>query len=119
MPSKKIKVTGKKVLMTKSKGKPKPSSLSGLQLLQTKFKKLSDLRTKLTSLKVLYAQHDALMAELLPLFIEQDTDKFVVRREIALGAKKYRLTPHFYDEKKGVIVPKVWKSTAFPSATIE
>ena len=100
---------------------PPPTSpaLSQLQILRNKFKRLKEIKAELSGFKTKYQEHDALLAELLPLFIEQDADKFVINREITLGTKKYRITPHFYDEQKGIVVPKTWKSTAFPTASIE
>jgi len=59
------------------------------------------------------------MEELMPLFIETTAEEFIIKREIKIGNQKYRFTPFFYDEKKGTIVPKVWKSTAFESGAIE
>ena len=90
-----------------------------LQELKRKFERLKELQIELGSFKEKYAEHDALLSELLPLFIEQDVDKFIVNREITLGRKRYRFSPHFYNEQKNQIMPKVWKSTAFTTGTIE
>lgn len=90
-----------------------------LQSIQAKFTQLKKLRAKIAQAKALYAQHDVLMEELLPLFIESNAEQFIIRREITIGTKKYRLNPHFYNEKKARVTAKVWKSTAFESATIE
>ena len=92
---------------------------NSLKAIQAKFTQLNRLRTRISRMKALYAQHDALMEELLPLFIEVEADKFLVKREVTIGSKKYRLNPHFYDSKKAKVTSKVWKSTAFESATIE
>jgi len=104
------KVTGKKIQVT---------AASQLQAIRDKFKELKALRTQINGMKALYQQHDILMAELMPLFIEIGADKFIIKREITVGNKKYRFTPFFYDEKKGQVGAKVWKSTAFESGSIE
>ena len=96
-----------------------PAPISPLQQLKNKFIRLKELQIELSGMKSKYQEHDALLADLLPLFIEQDADKFVITREVKLGSKKYRFNPHFFDEKKGIVVPKVWKSSAFPTGTIE
>lgn len=90
-----------------------------LSNIKDKFARLTELRKEIQAAKNLYAEHDALVNELLPLFIEQDDDQFIIQREIKIGTKKYRFNPFFYDEKKAKLVSKVWKSTAFESGTIE
>lgn len=95
------------------------SALTQLGQLNIKFAKLRALRNEINKLKVLYAEHDALMQELLPLFIKIEPDKFTIHREITLGTEKFRLTPYFYDPKKGTILAKVWKSAAHEMGTIE
>jgi len=107
----KKKVTGKKIQMNTAKDE--------LQKIRDKFKELKEIRAKLTGMKTLYQQHDILMSELMPLFIEMDADTFIIKRQIIVGTKKYRFTPFFYDEKKCMIAAKVWKSTAFESGSIE
>jgi hypothetical protein len=102
--------------------KPTPTMtnpLNQLNLLNAKFKRLKDLRVELTKMKALYQEHDRLMEELLPIFVEVNQDAFVMKREITIGTNKYRLAPYFYNEKKGHIVAKVWKSSAFETAVIE
>jgi hypothetical protein len=94
------------------------SSVGHLNSVQTKFKQLRELRSKLEGIKRLYAEHDRLMGELLPLFITQSPDQFVIKREIQIGSEKYRFIPRFYDEKKDMVLAKCWKSTAFESGTI-
>ena len=90
-----------------------------LSAVNDKFKQLKKLREQIGKLKSLYAEHDQLMEELLPLFIEKTPDTFIVKREVTVGTEKYRFTPFFYDEKKALVRAKVWKSTAFESGTIE
>lgn len=92
------------------------NSLAGIN---SKFKELKELRAQINKLKTLYQRHDALMEELLPLFIEVQSDKFIVHREFKLGSKTYRVAPYFYDEKKSKLTAKVWKSTAFEAVAVE
>jgi hypothetical protein len=98
---------------------PAPSVADQLASLKAKFQRLAEIRAQLTSLKSLYQQHDALMTELLPLFITKTDSQFIIQREITLGNKNYKLVPHFYDQKKGTILAKQWKSSAFETASIE
>lgn len=86
---------------------------------QKKLEQLKTLRKKIEGLKVLYAQHDALMNEVLQEFIEITPERIVFHREIQVGTKKYRIIPFFYDPKKGQIKTKIWKSTAFETASLE
>lgn len=86
--------------------------------LQLKLERVKQLREHLASVKPLYQEHDQLMAELMPLFIEVQDDKFIFNREVKIGGKTYKLSPNFYDEKHGQLVPKVWKSTAMSMAHI-
>lgn len=108
---------------TVKKPAKKAKKLSGLDLqlllVKDKFEQLKKIQAQLGKLKTLYSKHDELMAELLPLFITTEVDKFTIRREIIIGAQKYKLNPHFYDTKKGQVQANVWKSTAFKTATIE
>ena len=110
MPSKTKKVTGPKINVTPA---------NQLQAIRDKFKALKEVRDKINAMKALYQEHDVIMAELMPLFINISADEFVIKREITVGNKKFRFTPYFYDEKKGQIGAKVWKSTAFPAGSIE
>ena len=83
-----------------------------------KIKRVKELRAKLNSFKTLYQEHDQLMKELLPMFIEKHPDKFIIAREVKLGTEVFRLSPHFYDEKKDELLAKNWKSTAHETFTI-
>ena len=114
MPTIKKKVTGKKIKMSN-----KQSATNALTQVKDKFLALKEVRAKLAAMKSLYVEHNQLMEELMPLFIEVTADEFVIKREIKIGTTKYRFTPFFYDEKKGTVVPKVWKSAAFESGSIE
>lgn len=110
MPSKKQKITGPKVQV---------SPFAQLQSVEAKFKRLQTLRKEINRLKALYQEHDSLMEELMPVFIEQTPDVFIVHREVRIGRNKHRVTPFFYDEKKDKLVSKVWKSSAFQSVAVE
>jgi hypothetical protein len=87
--------------------------------INAKFDRLEALRAQIAGLKGLYAQHDALMGELLEMFIQKTPDQFIVKRSLTIGNKTYHFSPSFYDEQKNQIKSKVWKSAAFPSGTIE
>lgn len=100
------------------KKKPNPTP-NPLQVIKDKFKKLKELQAQINKMKDIYQKHDQLVEELMPMFIEVQADRFIINREIKIGTQKYRLTPHFYDEKKAKAMAKVWKSTAFSSVTIE
>jgi hypothetical protein len=98
----------------------KPLSVQNLMAIaHAKFAELAKINAQINRLTDLYKQHDALVEELLPLFIEVQPDKFVVNRSVTLGNKKYIFHPTFYDEKKSRLVAKVWKSAAHKSGHIE
>ena len=92
---------------------------NALTLIQTRFTRLKEIRVEMNKLKALYQEHDAIVEELLPLFIQVHLDKFVVAREISLNNQTYRLEPYFYNTQKSKLVSKVWKSTAFEMGSIE
>lgn len=71
------------------------SPLSSLDAVNAKFKRLKELRAKIIGLKSLYVEHDSLMRELLPLFILQEKDAFLISREITVGSHTYRFSPSF------------------------
>lgn len=120
MPAKK-KASGKKPKKTTKKNSldaaltPTPAQVQ--QMLKMKFDRIKQIREHLAQVKALYQEHDKLMTEVLPLFIEVQDDKFIVNREVKIRGKTYRLSPYFFDEKKG-LVAKVWKSTPFESVSI-
>jgi len=95
------------------------SAANILTSIQTKFKRLKEIRTKITGLHDLYREHDALMEELLPLFIKVTPNSFVVTKEITIGTTTYRFNPSFYDVKKMRLTSKNWKAAAHPSGWIE
>jgi hypothetical protein len=121
MTTTKQKVTGKKI--KPQSGKTKATAIqtatAALTQIKDRFAALKKVRTQIAGMKQLYVKHNELMQELMPLFIETKPDEFIIKREIKIGTKKYRFTPFFFDERKGHIVPKVWKSTAFESGAIE
>lgn len=96
-----------------------PTAQDQLTIIKNKFAQLTALKAQIASVKDLYRQHDALMVELLPLFITKTDTQFVIQREIVLGNERHRLVPHFYDERKGTLVAKQWKNTAIETASME
>jgi hypothetical protein len=107
-----------KKLQKKSTVKP-PDPFASITSVQAKFKRVKQIRAELAKLKVLYQEHDRLMEELIPLFVTKENDRFVVARQITLGAETYKVSAYFYDEKKGELKSKAWKSTAHETFTIE
>jgi len=96
----------------------KPVFADPLIAIKARFQRLHALRAEIARLKGLYKEHDTVMQELMPMFIQVQADKFIIAREITLGTEKYRFTPYFYDAKDG-LKAKVWKSSAFEVGTIE
>lgn len=94
-------------------------AVNPLTALKQKFERLKELRNEINKMKVLYQEHDALMEELMPMFVTVTADEIVINREVVLGNKKYRVNPFFYDEQKATFKSKVWKSTAFNAVTVE
>jgi len=109
----------KTMKMTKPAALPAPTATDQFSAIKDKFKQLSEVRAKINASKALYQQHDALLSELLPLFITKTDTQFIIQREITLGNEKHTLVPYFYDAKKGAFLAKQWKSTAMETATIE
>ena len=98
---------------------PAPTAVQLEQAIRAKFDELETLRAQIATTKALYTRHDALVGELLEMFIQKTPDQFIVRRSITVGNKTYRFTPSFYDDEKNQLKPKNWKSQAFASGTIE
>jgi len=90
-----------------------------LAAVRGKFARLRQLRAELEAIRTKYAEHDALVRELLPLFITTDADGFRVNKRVTIGSEVHTLVPYFFDERKGILVVKQWKSTACPTFTIE
>jgi hypothetical protein len=103
----------------KAKQPAAPTVVDQMTLIKNKFSRLAQVRAQLAALKVLYAEHDSLVSELMPLFIEKTNDAFIVKRQITLGNTTHRLVPYFYDDKKGILKAKCWKSTAMETMAIE
>jgi len=100
------------------KAKKVVAQVSPVEALVAKLELIKELRTKIAGLKVLFAQHDALVEEILPLFIDKSPERFVINRTVKLGSHTYTFTPHFYDSKKDRVLAKVWKSCAYETGTI-
>jgi len=99
---------------------PVSPSVSQLeQAIQAKFDRLEALRTQIAAAKTLYAEHDALSAELMGVFIQRTQNGFTVNRSYTIGSKTYHYTPSFFDPSKNALVAKQWRSGAFPSGAIE
>ena len=95
------------------------STVSPLAPYHAKFKRIQEIRKKLSSMKDLYIEHDQLTREVLPLFVQTTPEKFEILRELKLGSKTYRITPYFFNSQKSELQAKVWKSTAHETFTIE
>lgn len=96
-----------------------PTAADQFSSIKDKFRRLAEIRAQLQAAKSLYQQHDALLAELIPLFITKTDTQFIVQREITLGNETHRLIPYFYNEKTGALIAKQWKSTAFETVGID
>lgn len=104
--------------------KKKPAKKTAAQTnpvaeLKQKLARIQEIRKELAKVKALYQEHDVLLTQVLPMFIDVQDDKFIIARSISLGGKKYDLVPYFYDPEKGTLVGKQWKSTAMNTVTID
>lgn len=99
--------------------KPVTAMTSHAASIKAKFARLKAIKAEKAKTKLLYQEEDLIYQEILPLFIEVHPDRFVILREFNIGSETFRLTPAFYDEIKGVIVSKAWKSVACPSMVID
>lgn len=104
--------------MATKKG-PKLSAFNQLKTIEAKFKRLQAIQQELNKVKALYQEYDALMEELMEVAIEVQPDKIIIHRDVTIGKATHRVSPHFFDEKKGKLLAKMWKSTPFPSFTLE
>ena len=95
------------------------SAVAQVASIQAKFKELAAVQTQIARLKFLYQEQDRLMTELLPLFITKTGSQFIIEREITIGNETHKMSPRFWDEKKGILLNKQWKSTAVETGTIE
>lgn len=90
-----------------------------LQVIRDKFTRLTEMRTHLAAAKELYKAHDALVEELLPCFITITDTEFIIKRQIVIGNRTYRLHPSFFDISKNKAVAKQFKAAFHPTMTIE
>lgn len=90
-----------------------------LTALKAKFARLGGIRERLSGMKSLYAEHDALVLELLPLFVTVEADRYVINKRITLGSEVHTITPFFYDPDRGELKVKRWKSAAHETFRIE
>jgi len=90
-----------------------------LEAVRQKFVRLREIRAQLDTARNLYREHDALMEELMPMFISESPTQFVINREVTIGTQTYRFNPYFYDTRRNRSVAKVWKSCAFETGSIE
>jgi hypothetical protein len=90
-----------------------------LEAIRRKFARLRELDAEINRLRNVYRERDALMEELLPTFIQETGAQFVINREVTIGTQTYRFNPYFFDQRRGRSVPKVWKSCAFETGSIE
>ena len=100
--------------------KKKPATpASPMASLVSKVKKIKEIRSKINERNKLFIEHDQLMSEVLQYFITMDSDSILINRKLTIGSQTIRLIPFFFDEKKGTIVTKTWKSTPHETFTIE
>jgi hypothetical protein len=99
---------------------PTPTPVDAVTAIQQKFARLNAVRAQLAANKILYQEQDGLLRELLPLFVtKSESGDFTVKRSISLGAKTYRLSPSFFNEKEGRVVSKVFRTTMVETFSIE
>jgi hypothetical protein len=98
---------------------PPATPVDPLQVIREKFARLSEMGTHIAAAKELYKAHDALVEELLPCFITITDTEFIVKRQITVGSKTYRLHPSFFDVAKNKAVAKQFKAAFHPTMTIE
>ena len=90
-----------------------------LQAIRDKFARLTTLQAQIEAAKHLYTERDELLEELAPSFVIRTDNGWVVKSQITIGDKIYRLHPSFFNAQKNKVVAKTWKSAAFPTLTIE
>lgn len=98
---------------------PPPTPVDPLDAVKAKFTRLSELQTSIAAAKLLYSEYDQLLEELVPCFVTKTETGFVIKSQITIGDKVYRLHPSFFDVTKNKVVAKKWKSAAFPTMMIE
>lgn len=80
--------------------------------IRSKFDRLAEVQKLLAEAKDLYKEHDALMEEIIPLFVKKTAKGFTIRRKFSVGRKTFMLEPSFFDSKKDSIKAKIWKASA-------
>jgi hypothetical protein len=89
-----------------------------MQEITARFIRLGSLQQSIRENRNLFIEHDQLLEELLPLFIEVRDNDIIIHREITVGTRRYRLSAGFFDVNRGLRGVQ-WKSTAFKPFTIE
>ena len=98
---------------------PPATPVDPLQVIRDKFARLTEMRTHIAAAKELYKAHDALVEELLPCFITITDNEFIIKRQVVIGDRTYRLHPSFFDVSKNKAVAKQFKAAFHPTMTIE
>jgi len=97
-----------------------PTAVQLEQAIRAKFDRLAQLQTQIANAKTLYAEHDALVEELMPMFITRNSDgSFSVAVNKVIGNRTFRLNPTFFNAEKNKLMAKTWRSTATPTISIE
>ena len=96
-----------------------PAPVDPLDAIRARFSRLSELQTAIAATKALYEEYDRLLEELVPSFVTKTDTGWVIKAQITIGDKTYRLHPSFFDVAKNKVVAKKWKSAAFPTMMIE
>ena len=90
-----------------------------LAALKAKFARLSQIKHQMTAAKALYVEHDAIVKDLLPMFVSIQEGQYVIQKRITIGTESHTLVPFFYDAQRGGLKVKNWKSTAMETFTID
>ena len=86
--------------------------------LKAKFAQLSAVTIKLKSSKPDFAEKEALLEELLPLFVVVTPTDIIIHREITIGNEKHTIVPLFIDPDTGLVRSKVFKASMTETFTI-
>lgn len=98
---------------------PPAAPIDPLQIIREKFARLTELKIRMEQAKELYKAHDELAEELLPCFVTVTDTEFIIRKQITIGNKVYRLHPSFFNVAKNKVVAKQFKAAFFPTVIIE
>ena len=88
-------------------------------ILNAKVLRMKELQAQIVQLKGAYAELDKLKEEMIPYFVTVEPDRFTINRKLILGTKTYNIHPFFFDEKKGIVLAKTWKSVAHETFNVE